>query len=58
MKRDQHRPSSRDRLKERFPTTRTVDTHVLRLRRKFEVDPDRPTWIETVHGRRYKFRAA
>src|SRR4030095_6916398 len=26
---------------ERFPTTRTVDTHVLRLRRKFEADGDR-----------------
>src|SRR5258705_13846129 len=25
---------------ERFPTTRTVDTHVLRLRRKFEADAD------------------
>jgi DNA-binding response OmpR family regulator len=43
---------------ERFPTTRTVDTHVLRLRRKFEIDPDRPTWIETVHGQGYKFRVA
>src|SRR5712692_2271251 len=30
---------------ERFPTTRTVDTHILRLRRKFEGDPDRPRWI-------------
>ena len=27
---------------ERFPTTRTVDTHVLRLRQKFETDPERP----------------
>jgi DNA-binding response OmpR family regulator len=40
---------------ERFPTTRTVDTHVLRLRRKFEPDPDRPQWILTVHGQGYKF---
>jgi DNA-binding response OmpR family regulator len=40
---------------ERFPTTRTVDTHVLRLRRKFEMDPDRPTWILTVHGQGYRF---
>ncbi|MBI1847297.1 MAG: response regulator transcription factor [Candidatus Rokubacteria bacterium] len=40
---------------ERFPTTRTVDTHVLRLRRKFEVDPDRPAWILTVHGQGYRF---
>jgi two-component system alkaline phosphatase synthesis response regulator PhoP len=40
---------------ERFPTTRTVDTHILRLRRKFEVDPDRPAWILTVHGQCYRF---
>jgi two-component system alkaline phosphatase synthesis response regulator PhoP len=40
---------------ERFPTTRTVDTHVLRLRRKFEDDPDRPAFILTVHGQGYKF---
>jgi DNA-binding response OmpR family regulator len=40
---------------ERFPTTRTVDTHVLRLRRKFEADPDRPAFILTVHGQGYKF---
>jgi DNA-binding response OmpR family regulator len=39
---------------ERFPTTRTVDTHVLRLRRKFEADPDRPALIETVHGQGYR----
>jgi DNA-binding response OmpR family regulator len=40
---------------ERFPTTRTVDTHILRLRRKFEADPDRPAFILTVHGQGYKF---
>ncbi len=43
---------------ERFPTTRTVDTHVLRLRRKFEEDPDRPMWILTVHGQGYRFSSA
>jgi two-component system alkaline phosphatase synthesis response regulator PhoP len=42
---------------ERFPTTRTVDTHVLRLRRKFERDPERPAWILTVHGQGYRFAA-
>ena len=42
---------------ERFPTTRTVDTHILRLRRKFEADPDRPAFILTVHGQGYKFSA-
>jgi two-component system alkaline phosphatase synthesis response regulator PhoP len=40
---------------ERFPTTRTVDTHVLRLRRKLEADPERPAWIETVHAQGYRF---
>jgi two-component system alkaline phosphatase synthesis response regulator PhoP len=40
---------------ERFPTTRTVDTHVLRLRQKFEREPDRPAFILTVHGQGYRF---
>jgi DNA-binding response OmpR family regulator len=40
---------------EHFPTTRTVDTHVLRLRRKLEADPDRPRFIHTVHGQGYRF---
>ena len=42
---------------EQFPTTRTVDTHVLRLRQKLERDSDRPAWIVTVHGQGYKFTA-
>jgi DNA-binding response OmpR family regulator len=40
---------------ERFPTTRTVDTHVLRLRQKFETDPEHPAHILTVHGQGYRF---
>ena len=40
---------------ERFPTTRTVDTHILRLRQKLESDPERPTYIVTVHGHGYRF---
>ncbi|MBI4610486.1 MAG: response regulator transcription factor [Candidatus Rokubacteria bacterium] len=40
---------------EHFPTTRTVDTHILRLRQKFEQDPERPRYILTVHGQGYKF---
>jgi len=40
---------------EQFPTTRTVDTHILRLRKKFEADADRPVWILTLHGHGYKF---
>lgn len=42
---------------ERFPTTRTVDTHILKLRQKFEANPDRPQWIVTVHGQGYRFAA-
>ncbi len=40
---------------ERFPTTRTVDAHVLRLRQKLEPDPEHPAYILTVHGQGYKF---
>jgi two-component system alkaline phosphatase synthesis response regulator PhoP len=42
---------------ERFPTTRTVDTHILRLRQKFEDDPERPVHILTAHGQGYRFVA-
>jgi len=37
-----------------FPTTRTVDTHILRLRQKFEDDPEHPRHIVTVHGQGYR----
>jgi len=40
---------------DKFPTTRTVDTHVLNLRRKIEKDPNRPVYILTVHGSGYRF---
>jgi len=52
---------SRDRLLEdvwgydRFPTTRTVDAHVVHLRQKIEPKPDEPRFILTVHGTGYKF---
>lgn len=36
-------------------STRTVDTHILRLRRKLERDPSRPIHLLTVHGVGYKF---
>ena len=42
---------------EQFPTTRTVDTHILRLRQKFEDDPERPAHILTAHGQGYRFVA-
>lgn len=34
---------------------RTVDAHVMNLRRKIEPDPARPTYVLTVPGRGYKF---
>ena len=37
------------------PGTRTIATHILRLRQKLEDDPTRPTHIRTVHGFGYKF---
>ena len=38
-----------------YPTTRTVDTHMLRLRQKLEKEPDDPVRFQTVHGIGYKF---
>ena len=52
---------SRDRLLEdvwgyeNYPTTRTVDTHLVRLRQKLEPDPDQPQYFLTVHGTGYRF---
>jgi hypothetical protein len=40
---------------ENYPSTRTVDNHVLRLRQKLERDPSRPVHFRTVHGVGYKF---
>ena len=40
---------------DRYPTTRTVDTHMLNLRRKIERDPAEPRYLLTVHGIGYKF---
>jgi DNA-binding response OmpR family regulator len=38
-----------------YPSTRTVDNHVLRLRQKLENDPGRPVHFLTVHKVGYKF---
>ena len=38
-----------------YPSTRTVDNHVLRLRQKLEKDPSYPRHFKTVHGTGYKF---
>jgi DNA-binding response OmpR family regulator len=38
-----------------YPSTRTVDNHILKLRQKLEKDPSNPTHFRTVHGVGYKF---
>ena len=40
---------------DRFPTTRTVDMHVARLREKIGDDGDAPRFIHTVHGVGYRY---
>jgi two-component system alkaline phosphatase synthesis response regulator PhoP len=52
---------TRDRLLEEvwgyehYPTTRTVDNHILRLRQKLEANPSDPRHILSVYGEGYKF---
>ena len=38
-----------------YPSTRTVDNHILKLRQKLEKDPANPVHFRTVHGMGYKF---
>ena len=38
-----------------YPSTRTVDNHVLKLRQKLEKDPANPVHFRTVYGIGYKF---
>src|SRR6516165_10840182 len=38
-----------------YPSTRTVDNHILRLRQKLEPDPAAPEFLITMHGAGYKF---
>lgn len=40
-----------------YPSTRTVDNHIAKLRQKIEPNADEPTHILTVHGVGYKFVA-
>ena len=52
---------SRDRLLsevwgyEAYPSTRTVDNHILKLRKKLEADPSNPDHILSIYGHGYKF---
>jgi len=40
---------------EYFPESRTLDQHILNLRKKIEADPSKPVLIETVRGAGYRF---
>ena len=40
---------------ESFPTTRTIDNHILKLRKKIEEDPSNPRYILSVYGGGYRF---
>src|SRR5687767_7850211 len=39
---------------EDYPNTRTVDNHLVKLRRALEVEPEKPRWLVTIHGAGYK----
>jgi two-component system alkaline phosphatase synthesis response regulator PhoP len=41
-----------------FVAPRTIDTHILNLRKKIEDDPAKPEWIIGIRGRGYKFLTA
>ena len=40
---------------ESYPSTRTVDTHIAKLRAKIGDSGSEPRWILTIHGMGYKF---
>ncbi len=37
-----------------YPNTRTVDNHLVKLRRALEDEPEKPRWLVTIHGAGYK----
>jgi DNA-binding response OmpR family regulator len=39
---------------EDYPNTRTVDNHLVKLRRALEDEPEHPRWLVTIHGAGYK----
>ncbi len=41
---------------DKFPNTRTVDNHLVKLRRALEDEPERPRWLLTVHGAGYRLK--
>ena len=61
LSQNQDRVFSRDQLLNdvwgynSYPSTRTVDSHILTLRQKLEKDPSNPIHFLTVHNVGYKF---
>ena len=43
---------------EDYPNTRTVDNHLVKLRRALEDEPDKPRYLVTIHGAGYKLDVA
>jgi DNA-binding response OmpR family regulator len=43
---------------EDYPNTRTVDNHLVKLRRALEDEPDKPRFLVTIHGAGYKLDVA
>lgn len=39
---------------EDYPNTRTVDNHLVKLRKAIEDEPEKPRWLVTIHGAGYK----
>lgn len=40
---------------DQYPNTRTVDNHIVKLRKALEPEPERPVYLRTVHGVGYRF---
>jgi len=40
---------------EAFPSTRTIDNFIVRLRKRFEVEPEQPVHLHTTRGVGYRF---
>jgi len=41
---------------DKYPNTRTVDNHLVKLRKALEDEPERPRWLLTVHGAGYRLK--
>jgi DNA-binding response OmpR family regulator len=41
---------------DKYPNTRTVDNHMVKLRKAIEDEPDNPRFLQTVHGAGYRLK--